>query len=85
MAVAVLVAGLCLLYVVQDTILGDLTARRERAQDALLQIKEVNRSIELQIEQTFSLERLSRIARSKLGMVEPSVVYYVPLQQSERH
>jgi len=81
--VAVLVVGLGFLYVLQGTTLRDLTAQSELARDALVSVEEVNRTLEFRIEQTFSLERISRIARGRLGMVEPSVIRYVPLPASE--
>ena len=81
--VAVLVVGLGFLYVLQGTTLRDLTAQSELARDALVSVEEVNRTLEFRIEQTFSLERISRIARERLGMVEPSVIRYVPLPASE--
>jgi len=79
----VLVVGLCFLYVFQGTALRDLTAQSELAREALVGVEEVNRTLEFRIEQTFSLERISRIARGRLGMVEPSIIRYVPLPTSE--
>ena len=77
--VTILVLGLCLLYVIQSTALRDLTAQLALADEELVRVEEVNRTLEFRIGQTFSLERISRIARENLGMVEPTVVRYVPL------
>lgn len=83
-ALAVFVTVLCLLSVLQHTAVRDLTAQRERARAALIETEEVSRTIELQIEQGLSLERLSILARSRLGMVDPSVVHYVRLNNAGR-
>jgi hypothetical protein len=80
--VAVLVLGLCFLYLIQGMALRDLTARSADARAALVDAQEINRTLEFRIEQAFSLERISRIARERLGMVEPTVVHYVPLPES---
>lgn len=81
--VTILVLGLCFLYVLQSTALRDLTAQLALAGEELVRVEEVNRTLEFQIGQTFSLEQISRIAREQLGMVEPSVVRYVPLPASD--
>jgi len=72
-------AGLCFLHLWQTTRLHDLTASTQAAAEALADIEGVNRVLEFQIEQAFSLERVARIARERLGMTEPTVVHYVPL------
>lgn len=79
----VFLVGLCFLYVLQGTALRRLTAECEQARDELVRIEEVNLELEFEIEQAFSLERVSRIARERLGMVEPSVVRYVPIPSQE--
>ena len=76
-ALATLIAGLCLLYIWQGTTLLELTAQREGLKTSLASAQEVNRYLEFQIDQAFSLERVSRIARQQLGMVEPSDIRYV--------
>ena len=81
--VTILVLGLSFLYVLQSTALRDLTAQCALAREELVRVEEVNRTLEFRIGQTFSLERISRIAREDLGMVEPSVVRYVPLPASD--
>jgi len=80
---AVLTLGLSFLYLTQGTTLRDLTARIALERAALVDVEEINRTLEFQIEQAFSLERISRIARERLGMVEPEVVYYVPLPKTD--
>ena len=80
---AALVAGLCLLYVWQGVRINELTAQRESAQAQLVEMQEQNLDLEYRIEQAFSLERIARIAREQLGMIEPTVVRYVPLPPSE--
>ena len=81
--VTIVVLGLSFFYVRQGTALRDLMARSTRAREELVGIEEVNRTLEFRIEQAFSLERISRVARENLGMVEPSVVRYVPLPASD--
>jgi len=81
--VTVFVVGLCFLYVLQTTALRRLTADCEQAREDLVRVEEVNLALEFEIEQAFSLERISRIARENLGMVEPSVVRYVPVPWHE--
>ena len=78
-----LVAGLCLLHVWQTTRISELTASKQSAADLLADIEGVNRALEFQIEQAFSLERVARIAREQLGMIEPTVVHYVPVTTDE--
>jgi cell division protein FtsL len=78
-AIATLIAALCFLYVWQGTALLELTAHKESLKASLASAQEVNRYLEFQIDQAFSLERVSRIARQQLGMVEPSDIRYVPV------
>jgi len=75
------ISGLCMLYIWQGNRLHDLTATAEEARDALEADLEVNRILEVRIEEAFSLERIARIARSQLGMSEPDPadIRYVPL------
>ncbi len=82
-AVAALIAGLCFLYVWQGVGINELTAQREGARSQLVEIEELNLDLGFRIEQAFSLERIARIAREQLGMVEPTVVRYVPVHTSE--
>ncbi len=83
--VAAGVAGLCLLYLWQSALILDLTAKRESAREELTSTEEVNRWLEFQIGEAFSLDRVSQIARTQLHMVEPSNVRYVtvPAQESQ--
>jgi len=81
--VAILVLGLSFLYVVQSTTLRDLTAQCAAAEEELTRIEEVNHTLEFEIGQTFSLERVSDLARRRLGMVEPTEVRYVLLPPSD--
>ncbi len=76
---ATLIAGLCFLYVWQGTALLELTAQKESLKATLASAQEADRYLEFQIDQAFSLERVSRIARQQLGMVEPSDIRYVPV------
>jgi cell division protein FtsL len=78
-AAGILIAGLCFLYVWQGVRIHELTAQRESAQAQLADIEELNLDLAFQIEQAFSLERIARIAREQLGMVEPTVIRYVPV------
>ena len=75
--VTIAVLGLGFLYVVQSTALGNLTAQGAQANQALDRELEINRILQAQIEEAFSWERVSRIAREQLGMAEPTVVQYV--------
>lgn len=79
----ILVLGLSFLYVVQATALRDLTARCSAATEELTRIEEVNRTLEFELGQTFSLERIADIARGRLGMIEPTEVRYVSLPPSD--
>ncbi len=81
--VAGFVAGLCFLHLWQTTRINELTASRQSASDLLADIEGVNRALEFRIEQAFSLERIARIAREQLGMIEPTVVHYVPVTTDE--
>ncbi|MCK4682133.1 hypothetical protein KAT59_03800 [Candidatus Bipolaricaulota bacterium] len=76
---AMVLAGFCLLYLWQGTTILDLTAQREGMRAMLTSTEEVNHYLEFQIGQAFSLERVSRIAREILHMVEPSNIRYVPI------
>ena len=76
---AMVLAGFCLLYLWQGTTILDLTAQREGMRVMLTSTEEVNRYLEFQIGQAFSLERVSRIAHEVLHMVEPSNIRYVPI------
>ncbi len=82
---AVIIAAACFLYLWQGTRILALTAQRESVKQAITSIEEVNNWLDFQIGQAFSLERVSRIAREQLHMVEPSDVRYVhiPAQRTE--
>jgi len=82
---ATAIAGLCLLYVWQGTTILDLTAQRESARATLTSIQEVNRWLAFEIEKAFSLERVSRLARDKLHMIEPTTIHYVRLAPDPTH
>jgi len=75
--------GLSFLYLWQATQIRDFTARCNLLQGELSKAEEINRTLELEIEEAFSLERIGMIARERLGMVEPSVVRYVPIHRSD--
>lgn len=74
---AIIVAGLCLIYLWQGTMILDLTAQRESAQATVTTIEEVNRWLEFKIGEAFSLERVSHLAREELYMSEPTAIRYV--------
>lgn len=78
-AAAVLVSGLCLLYLWQGTAILSLTAERESARAALTSIQEVNRYLEFKVDRAFSLSRVERIARDELHMEDPKIVRYVEI------
>jgi cell division protein FtsL len=84
LVVACTVAALSFLYIRQTTMMRDLTAQQELARERLVQIEEVNRQLVFEIEQAFSLSRVSRWARERLHMVEPTVFHYVPLFDAAR-
>jgi len=81
---AIAVAGLCLFYLWQGTTILDLTAQRESTRATLTSIQEVNRWLGFEIEKAFSLERVSRLARDRLHMVEPTNIRYVRLVPDPR-
>jgi len=81
--VAGLAAGLCFLHLWQTSRIHELTASNHSAAELLADIEGVNRVLEFRIEQAFSLERIARIARTQLGMVEPTIIHYVPISTSE--
>jgi len=74
---AVIIAAACFLYVWQGTRILALTAQRESIKQTITSIQEVNNWLDFQIGQAFSLERVSRIAREQLHMIEPTDVRYV--------
>lgn len=76
--IAGLIAGLCFLYLWQHAAILDLTAQREGARAELVDLQELNRFLQFQIDQAFSLARISRLARNSLGMIEPKIIHYVP-------
>ncbi len=80
-AAALLVSGLSLLYLWQETAILSLTAERESARAALSSIQEVNRYLEFKVDRAFSLDRIERIARTQLGMDDPKIVRYVEIPQ----
>jgi hypothetical protein len=61
-----------------------LTAEREAARAELTQLEEINHSLELQIEEGFSLQRLSRYAIGQLRMAPPTEVRYVHVPKNDR-
>jgi len=81
--VTIVLLGFSFLYVVQSTHLRDLTARIAGAQEDLIGIQEVNRTLQFEIEQAFSLDRVSRMAREQLGMIEPTTVKYIAVPRED--
>jgi hypothetical protein len=80
---SLVVGGLLFLYIRQGTMLQSLTAEREAAREELTQLEEINHSLEIQVEQGFSLQRLSRYATEQLGMVPPTEVRYVHVPKND--
>ena len=76
------IAALCFLYLWQGNRLQALTAATEEARIQLESEREINRILTIRIEEAFSLERIARIARDRLGMSEPAVIRYVPYTSS---
>jgi cell division protein FtsL len=79
------ISGLCFLYIWQGNRLKELTATYEETREALESDLEVNRILGVRIEEAFSLERIAKIARERLGMAAPapSDIRYVPLLLDE--
>jgi predicted transcriptional regulator YheO len=61
----------------QGNRLQELTAAFEEASSELESVQEVNRILDVRIDEAFSLERIARLARERLGMSEPTVIRYV--------
>ena len=80
---SLIIGGPSFLYVWQGAKLQQLTAEREAARAELTQLEEINHSLELQIEEGFSLQRLSRYAIGQLGMAPPTEVRYVHVPKSD--
>jgi len=80
---SLVIGGPSFLYVWQGAKLQQLTAEREAARAELTQLEEINHSLELQIEEGFSLQRLSRYAIGQLGMAPPTEVRYVHVPKSD--
>ena len=72
--IALIIAGLCFVYIWQAHRLWQLTAAVNEAQQAVNDAQAINRVLSLRIEEAFSLERIARLARDRLGMAEPSPV-----------
>ncbi len=79
---ATIIAGLCLVYLWQEATIRDLTAQRESAEDRLMATQDVNRWLEFEVGKAFCLERVSSLARSELGMIEPVIIHYVYIDKS---
>ncbi len=80
---SLVIGGLLFFYIRQGTMLQSLTAERETAREELTQLEEINHSLEIQVEQGFSLQRLSRYATEQLGMVSPTEVRYVHVPKND--
>lgn len=81
--IAVSIGALCFVAIRQTTMIRDLAARCDSARQLLIGIEEVNRTLKFEIEQAFSLARVSQFARQRLGMIEPTNIRYVPLSLVE--
>lgn len=75
--IGLLICGLGFLYLWQGTTLLDLTAQCATAREKLSEIEETNTWLALKLEETFSFERVARIAREQLGMIAPMTIRYV--------
>ncbi len=84
LVLALLFAGLCFAYLWQAHRLQQLTAAQAEARKQLEATLAVNRTLAVRIEEAFSIERIARIARNQLGMVEPdpASIRYVRLPPS---
>jgi cell division protein FtsL len=83
LSLALLIGGLCFLFVRQETMIRYLTAECATVTDELTEAQEVNRSLSLDLDQAFSLSRIHRLATQQLGMVEPSNPRYVHILPDE--
>ena len=60
------------LYLWQSWKVIDLRQRKEELEEELVPLVEKNRSLQIEVIRTFSLERLEKLALEKLGMERPS-------------
>ena len=59
------------LYLWQSWKVIDLRQRKEELEEELVPLVEKNRSLQIEVIRTFSLERLEKLALEKLGMERP--------------
>jgi hypothetical protein len=79
------VSGLCFLYLWQGNRIQELTAAAEEAREQLEMTQGINRILDVRIDEAFSLERIARLARERLGMSEPTIIRYVskPIEDTD--
>jgi hypothetical protein len=79
------ISGLCFLYLWQGNRIQELTAASEEARERLEAEQGINRILGVRIDEAFSLERIARIARERLGMSEPTLIRYVskPIEETD--
>lgn len=73
--VSIVITTLALLYLWQSWQLAHLNAQLQVHRAILEKLKDQNELLQFKIEQAFSLERIERVAKEKLEMVEPSLKY----------
>lgn len=75
------ISGLSFLYLWQGNRIKELTAATQEAQLQFEAAQAINRVLDIRIKEAFSLERIARIGRERLGMSEPNPadIRYVPI------
>jgi cell division protein FtsL len=76
------VTALIILYLWQDAALLQLNLQLAKIEEQIAEIEAENRRLEFQVQQAFSLERISTFARHRLRMVEPTNIRYINLSSS---
>lgn len=77
------ITALIILYLWQDAALLQLNLQLATIEEQITEIEAKNRQLEFQVQQAFSLERISIFARQRLKMVEPTDIRYITIPLPE--
>ncbi len=76
------VTALIFLYLWQDAALLRLKLQLATIEEQITEIEAENYRLEFQVQQAFSLERISTFARQHLKMIEPTDIRYIIIDPS---
>lgn len=79
----IVVTLLLLLYSWQSWQMVHLSSKLIEAEEKAKQLEEERMILQFKVNQAFSLERIERLAKGKLGMIEPPEIKWIKLKEDQ--